>query len=212
MTNQPFEPGLSIDPAEIPIRDMYLHMVRAITPRPIAWVSTISNEGNLNLAPYSFFNGVSANPPSVVFSPVNRRDGSQKDTVVNIIENKQFVINVVPFSLAEKMNLTSAEFDADVNEFEKAGLTPIGSEKVKPPRLSESPIQMECELMQIVNIGEGPLAANLVIGKILLMHVDSRVLNDDQQIDPEKLDVVGRLGGASYSRTTERFDLSRPST
>ena len=108
------------------------------------------------------------------------------------------------------MNLTSADFESGVSEFEKAGLTPLDSELVKPPRLAESPIQLECELIQFVHIGEGPLAANLVIGKILKMHVDARVLNDEKQIDPEKLDVVGRLGGASYARTTDRFDLARP--
>ena len=203
--------GLRINPTDIPIRDMYLHLVRVITPRPIAWVSTISDDHVLNLAPYSFFNGVSANPPSLVFSPVNRRDGSKKDTVINIEHNSQFVVNVVPFSLAEKMNLTSAEFGPEISEFEKAGLTAVESEIVKPPRVAESPIQMECELIQFVHVGDGPLAANLVIGKILLMHISEEVLGDDGQIDAQKVDMVGRMGGASYSRTRDCFDLPRPS-
>lgn len=201
---------MQLDPTEMHPRDIYLTLVRAITPRPIAWVSTISDAGVHNLAPYSFFNGVSANPPSLVFSPVNRRDGSRKDTVINIEANGQFVVNVVPYSLAKQMNQTSAEYDAEVSEFEATGLTAIDSKKIKPPRVAEAPIQFECELIQIVNVGEGPLAANLVIGKIILMHVDECVCDEDQQIDPAKLDAIGRLGGASYCRTTDRFDLPRP--
>jgi flavin reductase (DIM6/NTAB) family NADH-FMN oxidoreductase RutF len=199
-----------IDPTTIPVRDMYNQMVRAITPRPIAWVSTISAKGIPNLAPYSFFNGVSANPPSVVFSPVNRRDGSKKDTVINIEHNGQFVVNMVPFSLAEPMNLTSAEFDPDVNEFEVSGMTAIPSERISPPRVAQSPIAFECELIRFVHIGEGPLAANLVIGKILLMHISNDVLDSQGNIDADKVDAVGRMGGASYSMTRQRFDLARP--
>ena len=199
-----------IDPAQLTPRDIYQHMVRAITPRPIAWVSTMSPEGVLNLAPYSFFNGVSANPPSIVFSPVNRRDGSKKDTVLNIEATQQFVVNIVPHALGEAMSQTAATFDPDVSEFEECGLTSIASERVKPPRLKESPVQMECELIQIVHVGEGPLAANLIIGRILLMHVADAVLDDDGQIDPAKLDTIGRLGGSSYATTRDRFDLDRP--
>ena len=201
---------MQIDPEKLGVRDVYGMLVRAITPRPIAWVSTVSDEGVANLAPYSFFNGVCAKPPTVVFSPVNRRDGSKKDTIINIESNKQFVINMVPFSLAEKMNQTSAEYDFEVNEFSQAGLTEAASEKVKPPRVAESPIQLECELNQIVHVGEGPAAANLVIGTILLMHVDDSVLDDDGNICSAKVDLVGRMGGSSYCRTTERFDLDRP--
>ncbi len=199
-----------IDPEQLSPRDIYLHMVRAITPRPIAWVSTQSPEGGNNLAPYSFFNGVSANPPSIVFSPVNRRDGSKKDTVLNIEATRQFVVNVVPHALGEPMNQSSTTYPPEVSEFNECGLTPVASERITPPRLAESPIQMECELMQIVNVGEGPLAANLVIGRILLMHVSDDVLDGDGQIDPAKLDTIGRLGGLSYSTTRERFDMDRP--
>jgi len=199
-----------IDPDQLSPRDIYMHMVRAITPRPIAWVSTQSSEGIPNLAPYSFFNGVSANPPSVVFSPVNRRDGSKKDTVLNVEATGQFVVNVVPHLLGEAMNQTAATYEPEVSEFAECGLTPIDSLRVDPPRLKESPIQMECELMQIVQVGEGPLAANLTIGRILLMHVDEAVLDDEGRIDPAKLDTIGRLGGASYSTTRDRFDLDRP--
>ena len=145
-----------------------------------------------------------------MFSPVNRPDGSSKDTVVNIRDNGQFVINVVPFALAEQMNQTSAEFPAEASEFEATGLTPSKSEKVAPPWVKESPIQMECELIQIVEIGDGPLAANVVIGKILLVRVDDQVTTDGR-IDAQKLDAIGRLGGKDYCRTTERFSIERPS-
>ena len=145
-----------------------------------------------------------------MFSPVNRPDGSSKDTVVNIRANGQFVINVVPFALAEQMNQTSAEFPAEASEFEVVGLTPSKSERVAPPWVRESPIQMECELIQIVEIGDGALAANVVIGKILLVRVADQ-LTTDGRIDAQKLDAIGRLGGKDYCRTTEQFSIERPS-
>jgi flavin reductase (DIM6/NTAB) family NADH-FMN oxidoreductase RutF len=189
---------------------MYLHLIGAILPRPIAWVSTCSSAGQVNLAPFSFFSGVTARPASLVFSPVNRRDGSKKDTVLNIEQTGQFVVNVVPHGLAEQMNLTSAEFDYGVSELKRAGLEPEPAERVRPPRVRQSPIHFECELMQIVVVGEGPLAANLIIGRILLLHVAGCVLDRSGQIDPQKLDLIGRLGGASYTTTRQRFDLPRP--
>ncbi len=197
-----------LDPKEMSASAVYHTLVSAIVPRPIAWVSTVSNEGIANLAPFSFFSGVTASPPSIMFSPVNRPDGSSKDTVVNIRDNQQFVINVVPFSLAEEMNLTSAEFPAAISEFEAAGLTPSKSVRVAPPSVKESPIQMECELIQIVEVGQGPLAANLVIGKILLVRVADEV-STDGRIDAGKLDAIGRLGGRSYCRSLDRFELER---
>ncbi len=203
---------MELKPEEISIREMYGHMVRMISPRPIAWVSTTSPKGIHNLAPYSFFNGVSANPPSVCFSPVNTRDGNKKDTVINIEYNRQFVVNVVPDRLAVAMNQTSFEYDHDESEFTATGLTPVDSVRVIPPRLGESPIQMECELIQIVNIGDGPLAPHLIIGKILIVHVDDRILDERGQISSEKLDLVGRMGGSEYSRTRDRFDLPRPTS
>lgn len=198
-----------LDPAEMSASAIYHTMVSTIVPRPIAWVSTVSSSGVANLAPFSFFSGVTANPPSVMFSPVNRPDGSSKDTVINIRDNGQFVINVVPFALAEQMNLTSADFPAEDSEFEAAGLTPSKSLKVAPPWVKESPIQMECELIQIVDVGQGPLAANLVIGKILLVRVDDKVTTDGR-IDARKLDAIGRLGGKSYCRSLDQFELERP--
>ena len=199
-----------IDPAETSIRDMYQHMIRAITPRPIAWVSTISDDGIVNLAPFSFFSGVSANPPSVVFSVANRRDGSKKDTLQNIEANRQFVVNVVSRVQAEAMNQTSAEYPPDIDEFQAAGLTAVPATHVTPPRVAGAPIQMECELMQVVPVGDGPAAGNLVIGRILTMHVDDQVVDANGKIDPAKVDSIGRMGGASYTTTRDRFDLDRP--
>lgn len=201
---------MEIDPSAESPRDFYFRMVSLITPRPIAWVSTLSNSGVANLAPYSFFNGISAAPPSVVFSPVNRPDGSKKDTVVNIEENGEFVINVVSYEVAEKMNVTAGDYELGEDEFEIAGLTQVPSKTVKPYRVAESSAHFECELMQIVHVGEGPLAANLVIGQIKHLHIEDSVLDGQGRVDPAKLDSVGRLGGAMYSTTRDRFEIQRP--
>ena len=199
-----------LDPASTPPRDVYRLMISCITPRPIAWVSSISPRGIPNLAPYSFFNGVGANPPSVVFCPVNRRDGSKKDTLLNIEATPEFVINIVPYSLAKPMNETSAELPYEVNEFESAGMTAVPSIKVKAPRVKEAPVHLECVLHQIVPVGTGALGANLVIGRIVWIEVADRVLGADGQIDPGKLDTIGRMGGSLYARTTDIFELPRP--
>ena len=199
---------MKIDPEFESPASVYSWMIRAITPRPIAWVSTISPNGITNLAPYSYFNGVCSLPPALMFSPVNKPDGSKKDTVRNIEDNGQFVVNMVPFEMAKPMFATAGEFEYEETEFEVAGVTPVGSERVKPPRVVESPIQFECELIQIVPVGEGPLAANVVIGKILLMHVDDEILNEAGKIDPSQADLIGRMGGRDYCRTTERFTLN----
>ena len=142
-----------------------------------------------------------------MFSPVNRPDGSKKDTVLNIEDNGQFVVNVVPHRLAELMFQTAGDFAYEESEFEAAGLTPEPSERVRPPRVAESPIHFECELMQIVPVGEGPLAANVIIGEILLIDVDDQVLTEAGKIDPQLVDAVGRMGGRDYCRTTDRFTL-----
>src|SRR3954447_16340474 len=151
---------MTLDSADIPPRDFYRHMVACIPPRPIAWVSTVSPEGVPNLAPFSFFNGVGANPPAVMFCPVNRRDGARKDTLVNVEATRQFVVNVVSDRLAERMNATSAEFEYGVNEFQQCGLTPVASARVRPPGVGEAAVRMECELLDVVRVGDGPLAGN----------------------------------------------------
>lgn len=198
---------MQIDPDQADATLVYATMIRAITPRPIAWVSTVSNEGISNLAPFSYFNGICSRPAALMFSPVNRPDGSKKDTVLNVEANRQFVVNVVPFQLAERMFKTSGDFDFEESEFEIAGLTPQPCKRVTPPRVAESPIQFECELIQIVPVGEGALAANVVIGKILLIHIDDAVLNQAGKIDPQLVDTIGRMGGRDYCRTRERFSL-----
>jgi len=200
---------MQIDPEIESPSLVYSTMIRAITPRPIAWVSTISPDGIPNLAPFSYFNGVCSKPAALMFSPVNKPDGSKKDTVRNIEANGQFVVNLVPYSVAEPMFQTAGDFDYELNEFEEAGLTEKPSLRVVPPGVAQSPIQFECELIQIVPIGEGPLAANVILGKILLMNVDDQVLDEKGKIDPQRLDTIGRMGGLSYCRTTDRFDLKR---
>ncbi|HMP68519.1 MAG TPA: flavin reductase family protein [Pirellulaceae bacterium] len=184
-------------------------MTHAIVLRPIAWVSTISHDGNLNLAPFSYFNGVCSKPAALSFSSVNRADGSKKDTVVNIEATRHFVVNAVSYTQAVKMHQTSAEFSADVSEFEEVGLTPVPSMRISPPRVAESPIQFECELLQIVPIGHGPFAANLVIGKIVLIHLAEDVLDSSGKIQPDRFGAIGRMGGLQYCKTDNRFDLPK---
>lgn len=198
---------MKIDPAIQDSAYIYSLMIRAITPRPIAWVSTISPHGITNLAPFSYFNGICSNPAALMFSPVNKPDGTKKDTVRNIEANGEFVVNVVPFALAEQMAATANEFSHEESEFDAVGIKPEPSERVSPPRVAESPIQFECELIQIVPVGTGPLAANLVIGRILLMCIDDEVLDADGKIDPARVDSIGRLGGREYCRTRERFTI-----
>jgi flavin reductase (DIM6/NTAB) family NADH-FMN oxidoreductase RutF len=201
---------MQFDPAEMSIRDIYFKMVQLITPRPIAWVSSLSNAGITNLAPFSFFNGVGANPPTIVFCPANRRDGSPKDTLRNIEQTGEFVVHVVPFAMAESMNQTAADYDSEISEIETCGLTTVASDRVQVPRLADAPAALECVLHQSIHLGSGPAGANLVIGRIVRIHVKDELFDDDGNINPAQLDTIGRLGGAGYSRTTERFELPRP--
>ena len=189
---------------------IYQHLIRVIAPRPIAWVSTVSATGVTNLAPFSFFTGVGSRPPSVLFCPANRRDGSPKDTLKNILTTQEFVINVVPYRLAEAMNLSSAEVPSEESEFELTGLQVSESLVVKAPGVSSSPIRMECRLLQHLALDDGPGGANIVLGEIVHMHLDDNVLDSTGYADPVLLDLIGRLGGAAYCRTTEQFELPRP--
>jgi flavin reductase (DIM6/NTAB) family NADH-FMN oxidoreductase RutF len=202
----------TFDPSAIAARDIYRLMIGLITPRPIAWVSSISPGGVINLAPFSFYNGVAASPPTILFSAVNHRDGRKKDTVVNVEATGEFVVNVVSYELREPMNVTSEEIPYEMDELAKAGLTVLPSVRVTPPRVKEARAHLECTVHQIVRVGEGPLAANLVIGRILLIHVDEQVLDPAGSIDPAALDTIGRMGGEGYVRTTDRFSLPRPRT
>jgi flavin reductase (DIM6/NTAB) family NADH-FMN oxidoreductase RutF len=202
---------MEIDTATTRASSIYQHLIRVIAPRPIAWVSTISLSGTTNLAPFSFFTGVGSRPPSVLFCPANRRDGSAKDTLLNILDTREFVVNVVPFRLAEAMNLSSTELPAGESEFELTGLQISESKVVKPPGVSLSPVRMECQLMHHLVLDGGPGGANIVVGRIVHLHLDESVLDSTGYADPELLDLIGRLGGASYCRTTDLFDLLRPS-
>jgi flavin reductase (DIM6/NTAB) family NADH-FMN oxidoreductase RutF len=185
-------------------------MVGAIVPRPIAFVSTISAQGVYNLAPFSFFTGISANPPVICFSPMVRgSDGQRKDTLQNIEATREFVVNVVSEEFATQMNMCSPEFPPDVDEFAISGLTPIPSDLVKPPRVRESHVQMECRLLQVVHVSPKPLGGSIVMGEVLRFHVEDGLI-ENFKIDPDKLGAIGRMGGPTYARTTDRFDMQRP--
>jgi flavin reductase (DIM6/NTAB) family NADH-FMN oxidoreductase RutF len=181
-----------------------------IVPRPIAFVSTVSAAGILNLAPFSFFTGVSANPPVVCFAPMIRgRDGGRKDTLVNIETTREFVVNVVSEEFAQQMNVCAAEFPPEVDEFQASGLTPVPSDLVRPPRVKESHVNMECRLLEIVNVSAKPLGGSLVLGQVVRFHIEDGFFND-YQVDPDKLRPIARMGGSTYARTTDRFDMVRP--
>jgi flavin reductase (DIM6/NTAB) family NADH-FMN oxidoreductase RutF len=200
-----------IDFQKIPPREAYGWMVNAINPRPIAWVSTISAAGETNLAPFSFFQGVCGNPPTLLFTGATDRNGRKKDSVVNVEQVPEFVVNVVPYALREPMNATSASLPHGESEFEKFNIATAPSLKVRPPRVAETPVAFECRLDRIVVIGDGPLSAHVVFGTIVCAHVSDAVLGADGQIDPRKLDTIGRMGSDYYTRTTELFSISRPS-
>lgn len=199
-----------LDFAGLAPREAYQWMVGTILPRPIAWVSTIAPDGRTNLAPFSFFQGVTANPPTLMFVPVNARDGSKKDTVRNIELVPEFVVNLVPRELAEAMNETAALLPYGESEFEAFGIASAPSTRVRPPRVAAAPVAFECVLDRIHLIGTGPLAANVVFGRILLAHIADRVLDAEGQPDPRKLDLVGRLGGDEYTTTRDLFSMIRP--
>ena len=201
---------MTVDPATSQPRDVYKLMVGAIVPRPIAFVSTLSADGVLNLAPFSFFTAISANPPVICFSPMIRSsDGQKKDTLRNIEATGEFVVNVVSEEFAAQMNTCSQEFPPEVDEFAVSGLTPLASEAVRPPRVAESHIQMECRLVQVVHVSPKPLGGSIVLGEVLRFHVDDAIVANFA-IDPDKLRPIGRMGGPTYTRTTDRFNMERP--
>ena len=181
-----------------------------VVPRPIAFVSSVSASGLINLAPYSFFNAVAYNPPTIVFSSSRHIGDKAKDTLANIEETGEFVVNMVVDEIAEAMNSTAAEYPAEVDEFEIAGLTAVHSLIVQPPRVAESPVNMECRLNQIVPIGEGIHQHGLVIGEIVLMHVRDDII-DGHRINHDRLHPTGRLAGNMYCHTADTFQMVRPS-
>ena len=192
----------------------YGYMVGSVVPRPIAFVSTVNKDGRRNLAPFSFFTIASVDPPVVCFSPLIRGDGEKKDTLRNIEETGEFVLNIVSESFVDGLNKAASEVDADVDEFVLSGLTPVPSDLVKPPRVKEAKIHFECRLRDIVRFGDKLFAGNLVLGDILMIDVDESVITETnglQLIDSYKLASLGRMAGAAYARTTDLFDLERPS-
>ncbi len=201
---------MKINPAEVDRRGTHELIMSAVVPRPIAFVSTIGEDGILNLAPFSAYTSLCLNPALLCFSISRRRDGQDKDTLLNIKYSKDFVINVVNEDLAEAMNQTSTDYPAEVDEFQQVGLTPGKSDIIKAPLVAESPVSMECKLHQILEFGEPPGGAQVVIGEVVLIHVRDELWTGSF-IDPEKLKAVSRIGGLDgYCRSTDIFKMTRP--
>lgn len=194
---------ISYNPYDLPLRDRHRLLTGAIGPRPICWASTLSKEGNANLAPYSFFNLFSSNPPIIVFSSNRRgRDNTTKDTYHNLLDNGEVVVNIVSYDLVHQMNISSTDYAEDVNEFSKAGVTPIASDVVKPFRVKEAKVQLECILEDTKHLGQEGGAGTLFICAIQKIHIHSSILADDGLIDAQKIDLVGRLGRNDYVRAS----------
>lgn len=197
---------LTIDPKDIPTAELHGYLLSAVSPRPIAFASTIDAHGNPNLSPFSFFNVFSANPPILIFSPARRvQNNTTKHTLENVKEVDEVVINVVNYDLVQQVSLSSTEYAKGINEFEKAGLTMLPSEVIKPFRVAESPVQFECKVTQVLELGNEGGAGNLVICEVLKMHISHDVLDKNNVIIQEKLDLVARAGGNYYSRAKNGF-------
>lgn len=196
--------------------ELYNLILNSVAPRPIAWVSSVSADGRPNLAPFSFFNAVCIDPPLLAFAPglrppksSNSAHGEPKDTLRNVRDTKEFVISIVTFALLEPMNITSGDYDSSVNEWELAKVTPVPSQLVRPARVKESPVSFECKLHQILDFSPVQTSSSLVIGKVVAIHVDDAFLKDGR-VDRNSLDLIGRMGGIQYTRTTNRVELARP--
>jgi flavin reductase (DIM6/NTAB) family NADH-FMN oxidoreductase RutF len=205
---------LKVIPSQLKVSEIHQYMLDSIAPRPIAFVSTIDKDGHVNLSPFSFFNAFGANPPILIFSPALRgRDGATKNTLENIKDIKECVVNIVDYKMVQQMSLASTEYPKGVNEFVKAGLTEEKSELVKPPRVKEAPVQMECIVKEVISTGEKGGAGQLVICEIVMMHINEDVIGDDGRIDPIKIDQVARMGGNWYSRAAKGlFSIPKPLT
>lgn len=200
-----------IDPEAAGPQNIYKLLIGGVIPRPIAFVSSLSSDGIRNLAPFSFFTVASANPPVVVFCPlVPASDATRrKDTLRNIEATGEFVVNIVSEDFVAQMNTTSGDYAPEVDEFELSGLTPLPSDIVKPARVAESRLQMECRLIQIVSVSTAALGGSMVLGEVLRFHVADEIFQNFR-IDPDKLRAIGRMGGPSYTRTADHFDMDRP--
>lgn len=206
---------LTIDVSALSPTQLQNYMQYAIAPRPICFASTVDTQGNINLSPFSFFNMFSTNPPVCVFSPARRvRDNTTKHTLENILEVRECVINIVNYDMVQQMSLSSTEYAKGVNEFEKAGFTMQPSQLVKPPRVQEAPVQMECLVTQVISLGEQAGAGNLIVAEVKLMHINEDILDEGGKIDQEKIDLVARLGGDWYCRVTPEnlFKVAKPLT
>ncbi len=202
---------MEINPNALPHQSIYKILSGSILPRPIGWISSLDLQGRPNLAPFSFFNVVCSNPPTVLFCPLIRGiDGNKKDTLNNVRATNEFVVNIVTESLLTAMNASSVEALPGFNEFDFAGLTPVASTVVKPPRVAESPIHFECKVREIIDINDAPGGGSIVIGTIVHIHVDDRVLLGEDKINLTALQPVGRLAGGAYSRVTDIIELERP--
>ena len=203
----------TLDPAELAIRDLHSVLLSTVTPRPIALASTVDAEGKVNLSPFSFFNVFSANPPILIFSPARRvRDNSTKDTLDNVLETKEVCINMVNSAIVQQVSLSSTEYEKGVNEFVKSGLHETPSVKIKPPRVTESPVSMECVVKEVKSLGEEGGAGNLVIAEVVMIHLDDSVLTPEGKIDPVKLDPVARMGDNWYAGVSKDtvFAVEKP--
>jgi flavin reductase (DIM6/NTAB) family NADH-FMN oxidoreductase RutF len=203
---------LTIDPKELTVPALHAYLLGAVAPRPIAFASTLDEEGNPNLSPFSFFNVFSSNPPILIFSPARRgRDNTTKHTFENAKVVRECVINIVNYDIVQQMSLSSVEYPKGVNEFVKAGLTPLASDVVKPFRVKESPVQIECKINDVIELGTNGGAGNLVICEVVRMHIDEKILDEKGNIDPFKIDQVARLGGDWYARVRPGlFEVAKP--
>ena len=203
---------ITLNAADIPPQQLYGYLNHIIAPRPICFAATISAEGKVNLSPFSFFNLMSANPPVCVFSPVTNRHNQPKHTLLNVQQVPEVVINIVNYAMVQQMNLTSGEYGAEIDEFIKAGFTALPSELVKPPRVAESPVQLECTVTRIVSLGTEALSGSLVVAEVKLLHIREDMMGEDGKIDQARLDLVARLGGDWYCRATQvnLFKVARP--
>lgn len=204
---------VTINPKDVSTADFHSYLLSSIAPRPIAFASTVDGEGNVNLSPFSFFNVFGSNPPTLIFSPNKRvRDGSGKDTLDNVQEVDEVVINMVDFSMVEQMSLASCEYPKGTNEFKKAGFTEAKSHLIKPPRVAEAKVAFECKIKQIISMGEQGGAANLIICEVVMAHVSEDILGENGKIDPTKTDWVARMGGDWYCRASGEatFEVPKP--
>ena len=201
---------IEIDVTKLNTRDAYRMMIGAIVPRPIAWVSTISSTGTSNLAPFSFFTGVCINPPTLLFCPTNHPNGKEKDTLRNIRETREFVVNLVSEELAQQMNQSSADYPPEISEFQEVGLLATPSHFVKAPRVKESPINFECRLQQIITIGrDGPGSGHVVLGEIIYAHFAEGIY-ENGRVAIDRVKPIARLDGQNYCPVREVFAINRP--